>query len=223
MEGGDAWVNAPETDVYNMFHIQGTDDGLGDLSTIVGEESNFLNGFTFTYGGINNYIDHIEPAEGAQLLMSNQDPYYGVMVSYENDTYKTIGSSCQFAGFVDEGGNKKDGVMAEILSFFDVGYTWTGVREQKEQTSDVTAYPNPFSHNITIDFNLNSTSDVTLDIYDLTGRKISTLIKGNLNAGRHQFVWNAQNRNGQRVPTGVYFFNLHNGNIITTRKIILTR
>ena len=223
MEGGDAWVNAPETDVYNMFHIQGTDDGLGDLSTIVGEESNFLNGFTFTYGGINNYIDHIEPAEGAQLLMSNQDPYYGVMVSYENDTYKTIGSSCQFAGFVDEGGNKKDGVMAEILSFFDVGYTWTGVREQKEQTSDVTAYPNPFSHNITIDFNLNSTSDVTLDIYDLTGRKISTLIKGNLNAGRHQFVWNAQNRNGQRVPPGVYFFNLHDGNIITTRKIILTR
>ena len=223
LEGGDAWVNDPHTDVYDMFHIVGTDDGLDDLSVIVGAENNFLSGFTFTYGGINNYIDHIEPADGAVLLMSNQDPAYGVMVSYENDTYKTIGSSCQFAGFIDQDGSNKDGVMAEILSFFDVGYTWTGVREQKEQTSDITAWPNPFNENVTIDFNLNGTSDVTLDIYDLTGRKITTLVKGNLTKGGHRYVWNARNGSGQKVPPGVYFYSLTSGSNISTGKIILTR
>ena len=223
LEGGDAWVNDPKTDVYDMFHIVGTDDGLDDLSTIVGAENNFLNGYSFMYGGINNYIDHIEPAEGAVLLMSNEDPAYGVMVSYENDTYKTIGSSCQFAGFIDQDGSNKDGVMAEILNFFDVGFTWTGIKEQKEQMSDVTAWPNPFSREITIDFSLNGNSDVTLDIYDLTGRKIITLVKGNLNKGGHRYVWNAQNFNGQRVPPGVYFYSLNTDNKTTSGKIILSR
>lgn len=223
MEGGDTWAYDDPTPVHEMFFIDGVDDGSDDLSVIVGEEQGFLNGFAFDYGGINSSIDRIEPKTGATLLMSNQNPYYGVMVSYDGDTYKTIGSSCQFAGFIDQPGSTKDEVMADMLSFFGVGYTWTGIREQKENATDVTAYPNPFTQNVNISFNLKSNAQVTLDVFDLTGRKVATLVDKELKPGRHQFTWNAQNKDGQQVQPGVYFYRLNDGNRVSAKKLILTR
>lgn len=223
MEGGDTWEYDNPTPVHEMFFIDGIDDGSDDLSVIVGEEQGFLNGLTFNYGGINNSIDHIEPSGDAVLLMSNQEPYYGVMVSYDGDTYKTIGSSCQFAGFTDQPGSTKDEVMADMLSFFDVGYTWTGIHDRKENATDVSAYPNPFTLNVNITFTLESNARVTLDIYDLTGRKMATLVDGELKPGRHRFAWGAQNKDGQRVQPGVYFYSLKDGEKATAGKLILTR
>lgn len=223
MEGGDTWAYDDATPVHTMFFIDGVDDGNGDLSEIVGEEDGFMNGYSYGYGGINNYIDHINAKPGAVLLMSNQDPYYGVMVSHDGDTYRTIGSSCQFSGLLDETGSTKDEAMAEFLDFFGIGYTWTGISNRKENAMAVNVYPNPFTKNVNISFNLENNSEVTLDIYDLTGRKMTTLVDGALNAGDQKFIWKAEDKAGRKVQPGIYFFYLKNGNRLTTQKLILTR
>ena len=223
MEGGDAWFSDSKTAVHDLFFIEGIDDGADDLAVIFGEDEGILEGFTFEYLGPNNYIDHITPVEGAMLMMSNEEPEYGVAVSYENITYKTIGSSFNFEGLVNTPGSTKDGFMASMLSFFDIGFTWTSVEEHILLESSVSAYPNPFSGQVNIAFQIDQKSKVNLDIFDLTGRKIMAVVNDELNAGVHKYQWNADNQFGQHVTPGIYFYSLRVGDQVTTRKLILTR
>jgi hypothetical protein len=223
MEGGDAWFSDEKTAVHSLFHIEGIEDGFDDLNVVTGEENSMFSGFMFEYDGPNNYIDHIAPMDDAKLLMSNNDPDYGVMVSYAGDDYKTIGTSFCFEGLTDTEESTKDGMMAEMLDFFEVGFTWTNVEEIALQESSVSAYPNPFSGQVNIAFQTDHQSNVSIDIFDLTGRKVMTLIDEELNAGVHRYQWNADNQLGQAVKPGIYFYSLRVGEQVTTRKLILTR
>ena len=49
LEGGDFWNYDPKTSLHNYFHIEGTDDGLGDLHKISGTAGTFATGFNFNY------------------------------------------------------------------------------------------------------------------------------------------------------------------------------
>ena len=66
-------------------------------------------------------------------------------------------------------------------------------------------YPNPFNPSTTIRFDLPEATKVHLAVYDILGREVVRLVDGQLEAGYHQQVWNAQDRNGNEVPTGIYF------------------
>jgi hypothetical protein len=69
-------------------------------------------------------------------------------------------------------------------------------------------YPNPFNPNTTIRFNLHTTAQVTLTIYNSAGQKVRTLLDGRFEAGKHQVVWDGQNDAGRPVATGVYFLRM---------------
>jgi endo-1,4-beta-xylanase len=69
-------------------------------------------------------------------------------------------------------------------------------------------YPNPFNPETRIRFKLDETSDVRLEVYDLSGRKISTLLKDRLPAGFHQIRWDASDESGKRVSCGVYVYRI---------------
>jgi len=69
-------------------------------------------------------------------------------------------------------------------------------------------YPNPFNPNTRIRFNLPEAAEVKLTVYDIQGRKIKTMIQGSVNAGIHNVEWNATNDQGQRVPSGAYFYSI---------------
>ena len=223
MEGGDAWFLTNKTAVYDMFHIESTEDGSDDLSEIIGEYNGILQGFLFDYDGANNYIDHIVPAEGAVMMMNNVTPEYGVAVSFENETYKTIGTSFAFEGLVNTEGSTRDGIMAEILAFFEIGFTWTNIEEPVLHETPVSAYPNPFSRQVNIKFQTDQKSVVSLDIFDLTGRNVMTLVDEELNVGVHTYLWNADSETGQNVQPGIYFYSLRVGDQVTSRKLVLTR
>ena len=222
MEGGDTWFYDEVTDVHPLFKIKGETDGNSDLAVVRGEDGNFLSGFEFNYAGNNSYIDQISPEAGASLLMSSEDPYYGVAVSNVADDYKTVGTSFNFAGLVDQEGSTKDGVIASILDFFEIGYIWTGTEENLIVPASTNVYPNPFNGVVNIDITLEQTSDVSIDIYDLTGRVISTIVQQKLNAGKHSFTWNANN-NGTIVEPGIYFYRMKAGEEVVTKKLILSR
>ena len=67
------------------------------------------------------------------------------------------------------------------------------------------AYPNPFNSFVTASFVLPALSDVDLSIYDITGRKIKTIVKGYRNAGIYNITWNGTNSVGRTVSSGIYF------------------
>jgi len=79
-------------------------------------------------------------------------------------------------------------------------------------------YPNPFNAHTTISYSLPEGSDVTIDIYDIMGRKVTTLVSGYQNAGTHSAIWNAND-----VSSGVYLYKLTAGNYTETRRCNLLK
>ncbi len=79
-------------------------------------------------------------------------------------------------------------------------------------------YPNPFNPRTVIRFQLSAKSFTTLKVYDITGRKIATLVSGNLAAGTYDVVWDAGN-----LASGIYIYKLRAGDFIQVRKMLLIR
>lgn len=84
-------------------------------------------------------------------------------------------------------------------------------------------YPNPFNPNTKIQFNLPEASDIKLEIYDITGEKIVTLIEQYLIEGEYEEIWNGKNSNNKKVKSGVYFYILKANSNILIRKMILIK
>jgi hypothetical protein len=68
--------------------------------------------------------------------------------------------------------------------------------------------PNPFNPTTTIRYTLNQPARVTLKVYNLLGEEIITLVEEHQQAGQKAVMWNSRNRNGQPVPSGVYFYRM---------------
>lgn len=85
-------------------------------------------------------------------------------------------------------------------------------------------FPNPFNPSTTISYNLKEKSNVTLEIFDILGRKIKSLVNGEIqSAGRHTVVWNGKNISGNSVSSGVYLYRIHANDFIETKKMLLIR
>lgn len=69
-------------------------------------------------------------------------------------------------------------------------------------------YPNPFNPSTTIEYSLKSSGDVTVEIFDLSGRHVKTLVNTRQTAGAHHIQWNATNEAGLQVSSGVYVYQL---------------
>ncbi len=82
-------------------------------------------------------------------------------------------------------------------------------------------YPNPFNPSTTIEYRLPSSGQVSLKIYDLTGRLIRILVHQYQQTGVHQVAWDGRNVRGEQVGSGIYFYQLKMGAEIRTRKMIL--
>jgi hypothetical protein len=87
-------------------------------------------------------------------------------------------------------------------------------------------FPNPFQRNTKIRFGISSSGDVDLQIFDITGRLVKTLVNGRIHAGYHTAFWDGKNEKGQKLPTGIYFYRLDTriGKISScthTKKLIL--
>jgi hypothetical protein len=79
-------------------------------------------------------------------------------------------------------------------------------------------YPNPFNPSTTISFRIPSRSFVSLKVFDLIGRMVSTLINEDQNIGTHFVTFN-----GTNLPSGIYFYRLHAGSFLETQKLVLMK
>jgi hypothetical protein len=84
-------------------------------------------------------------------------------------------------------------------------------------------YPNPFNPTTSIDFNLPSSQEVKLIIYDLNGRTVRTLLNEKQGAGLHSVVWDSRDDAGNTMPSGVYFYQLTTGSYSTSKKLMLIK
>lgn len=84
-------------------------------------------------------------------------------------------------------------------------------------------YPNPFNPETTISFNLKNSGKVQLEIYNIKGQKVKSLINEYREAGNHSIVWKGTNENKQQVASGIYLYKIRSGKFSSTRKMIIMK
>ena len=84
-------------------------------------------------------------------------------------------------------------------------------------------YPNPFNPETTISFLVPEPASVKIDIYNVMGQQIATLLNSTVETGYHEVNWNGTNRSGKRVADGVYFYRMEADGYVQSRKMLLLK
>ena len=80
------------------------------------------------------------------------------------------------------------------------------------------AYPNPFNPSTMISFDVPELQNISVQIFNITGQLIETLINGKLESGEYEILWDAGN-----LPSGIYFVQLKSGNKTLNQKLTLLK
>ena len=137
----------------------------------------------------------------------------------------------------------RDGLFAYVSDFYDpdamievienelnpTSVTDDAVPRTPEDFTLVASYPNPFSiandvpagGKASVVYQLNTVSDISLQIYDIRGRLIRTLVQTRQNPGEYTVQWDGRNRNNLVVAAGTYFIRLQANNLQQVQKISL--
>jgi photosystem II stability/assembly factor-like uncharacterized protein len=106
-------------------------------------------------------------------------------------------------------------------SVWSIHRTLVGVEDNAPVLPDkilLSNYPNPFNAQTTISYSLPSASNVTIEIFDISGRKVETLFSGYKEAGHYAVVWDAR-----EAASGVYFYRIKAGEFSSVKKCVLLR
>jgi flagellar hook assembly protein FlgD len=84
-------------------------------------------------------------------------------------------------------------------------------------------YPNPFNPETTINFSTKEDGNVRIDIYNIKGQRVTTLVNEHMKADNHKVVWTGKDNSGRQVSSGVYFYKMKAGKYTSTKKMILMK
>lgn len=84
-------------------------------------------------------------------------------------------------------------------------------------------YPNPFNPETTIKFALPEAQDVRLEIFNIKGQRVRTLVSEGMAAGHHSVVWNGTDQGGRNVASGTYFYRIQAGPLNETHRMMLVK
>ena len=144
-----------------------------------------------------------------------------------------------------------DGVLAQIsftaladgafdpnmLSFDKISLVNAGFIKENLETGSVTDvtenapvafalgqnYPNPFNPSTAIQFTIPEAGKVNLEVYDLLGRHVRTVVSGIIASGQHTALWDAKDDNGRFVSAGMYIYTIRSGNFHASKKMLFMK
>ena len=83
--------------------------------------------------------------------------------------------------------------------------------------------PNPFSDGMAVDVTLNRAAAVSIDVFDVAGHRVRTLNAGRLDAGVTRLTFDGRDDHAHALPSGVYFYRVHAGADVVTKKMVIAR
>jgi hypothetical protein len=84
-------------------------------------------------------------------------------------------------------------------------------------------FPNPFNPATTLEYDLPGNCDVTIKIYNILGQEVATLLNEQKEAGRYKISWDGQDKDGEKVSTGIYFYRIKAGDFEESKKLLLVK
>lgn len=130
--------------------------------------------------------------------------------------------------FADTGSNQlivtsfQDGVAAaaDTVNFTVAS---TGIQLDPVARFNLSASPNPFISSASITFELTDPVHTTVEVYDLSGRAVSSLADSYLSAGTHSLSWNGTDQGGEQVAAGLYVCRIESGDVVETTGLCLLK
>ena len=201
-------VYDPATDAWE--ELQGMPTARGGLAAAALHDKIYVFGGEFP--DVFSQNEEYDPATDSWRPMEPMPvPRHGIGAVAVADTIFIIGGG-PVAGF---------GVTSTNAGFVPPKPTPTAVADEAPLPGAVVVYPNhpnPFASRTTIRFALSRPAAVTLTIYDLLGRAVTTLIRDQLPAGEHEASWHAADH-----PNGVYLYRLTADGFATTKSLVVLR
>ena len=158
----------------------------------------------------------------SKVLISTDGLFlYGKFTSYLYqiwDGSQWVKKNYKGLSFQDFSGNYFNFYGAQITIFYN---TTTGIKDNDNIISGFSLsqnYPNPFNPVTTINYSLPKNSNVKLEVFDVIGRKVQTLVDENKSAGEHKVVFNAAD-----YSNGTYFYRFHTEEFRNTKSMILIK
>ncbi|MFN2304552.1 MAG: T9SS type A sorting domain-containing protein, partial [Anaerolineales bacterium] len=84
-------------------------------------------------------------------------------------------------------------------------------------------YPNPFNMHTTISYHLKEAGYTTIEMYDLLGQQVRSLINAEQTAGIHQIHWDGKNESGEPVASGLYLYKMKTNDFVAMKKLMLLK
>ncbi len=99
------------------------------------------------------------------------------------------------------------------------------IEDDLQQKSPVLSdnYPNPFSNSTNFEIFLNEPSEIIIEIYNINGKLVKTIAKGNVLSGLHTYKWDGRNNNGVELESGIYFYRLKADKNVLKKKMVLVK
>jgi len=204
-------VYSPQTDEWRTLTNMPTPRGGNAAASANGRLYVFGGEFFEEGSGVFTETEEYDPVtNGWRKMAAMPNPRHGIgAATIDGDIYIIGGGPV--AGFG----------VANVNSIFRPPADVTSVAEESTSPQNFVLeqnYPNPFNPSTTIRFTLKSYTQVTLKIYDLSGREVITLVEGRLNAGEHAVRWQTNS-----IASGVYAYELKAGGFVETKKMTLLR
>ena len=218
--------------LHNFLKASYADDNAGVYS-VNGAVSTAFEGVSLGYGIIvegspydEDYPDFLTPQGGAAAIL-----HYGVVGNpmYAGVAFKGIfpgGSSSGavvYLGFPFETITTKanrDTLMRRVYRYFDVATAVgsSSFADVPRETRLLQNYPNPFNPTTKISFLLDHSALVTLTVFDILGRQVTSIVNEALPSGKYDYHFDAT-----RLASGTYYYRLQVGSFVQTKKMLLLR
>jgi len=144
------------------------------------------------------------------------------MIWYSFDSH-TIPSDCNQLISVPYISEQRPSFIATAAGYYGEPYELTFSDNLPTAFELYQNYPNPFNPYTVIEFALPTAGGVRLEVFNLLGQRVSTLLDRRLSAGRHSVYWDATGSDGARVASGVYFYRLSAGDMVVSKKMMLLK
>jgi hypothetical protein len=179
------------------------------LSWVLPAQSNSALTYTVQYGKKQDFSDAstVANVKSTNVTVSNLDK--GTTYYWRASSQTNTGSTSNYSGSGSFNTNSVTGVTIEPV---------VPTNYELQQN-----YPNPFNPSTKISFSLTQSSIVTINIYDMLGRVVKTLVNNEMPAGVHTFEWRGDNNSGGLVASGPYIYRINAGEFTATKKMVFLK
>ncbi len=145
---------------------------------------------------------------------------YSQVAAYNTETYIPSISS-----YFKVHNNKLYLSRESLLICYDIIYYTENDSYEIVPSNEINSYnyPNPFNPETTISYDITKKGNVTVDIYNLKGQKVKSLLSEKQEAGKHNVVWYGDNDSGKKVSSGTYLYRVKNGENDLVKKMVLMK